>query len=277
MVIYKTINLVNGKFYIGQDSKNDSNYLGSGSLIKKAIKKYGRENFKKEILEHCQTKEELNKREIYWIEKLNTIEEGYNITTGGEGTVGYKFTEEQKNKMSQSHKGKKLTNEHKENIGIASKKRWSDLEYKENVKKAQKNGRSKLSIEDKILAESRRIETFNKNKHNYKFRNGQVNSIEHRLKISKSNTGKKMSKESRIKMKESKTLSYLVITGNNVFNIIGTDNLVKFALKNNIPERIILRARDKGKITEENIKDIICNSNNKNILNFEIQTIKNVR
>lgn len=277
MVIYKTINLVNGKLYIGQDSKNDSNYLGSGSLIKKAIKKYGRENFKKEILEHCQTKEELNKREIYWIEKLNTIEEGYNITTGGEGTVGYKFTEEQKNKMSQSHKGKKLTNEHKENIGIASKKRWSDLEYKENVKKAQKNGRSKLSIEDKILAESRRIETFNKNKHNYKFRNGQVNSIEHRLKISKSNTGKKMSKESRIKMKESKTLSYLVITGNNVFNIIGTDNLVKFALKNNIPERIILRARDKGKITEENIKDIICNSNNKNILNFEIKTIKNVR
>jgi group I intron endonuclease len=277
MVIYKTINLVNGKFYIGQDSKNDSNYLGSGSLIKKAIKKYGRENFKKEILEYCKTNKELNNREIYWIEKLNAIEEGYNITTGGEGTVGYKFTEEQKNKMSQSHKGKKLTNEHKENIGIASKKRWSDLEYKENVKKAQKNGRSKLSIEDKILAESRRIETFNKNKHNYKFRNGQVNSIEHRLKISKSNTGKKMSEESRIKMKESKTLSYLVITGNNVFNIIGTDNLVKFALKNNIPERIILRARDKGKITEENIKDIICNSNNKNILNFEIQTIKNVR
>ena len=44
MVIYKTTNLVNGKSYVGMDSKNDPNYLGSGKLLKRAVKKYGRES-----------------------------------------------------------------------------------------------------------------------------------------------------------------------------------------------------------------------------------------
>ena len=47
MIIYKTTNLVNKKIYIGQDSKNNPEYLGSGAIVKKAIKKYGKENFKK--------------------------------------------------------------------------------------------------------------------------------------------------------------------------------------------------------------------------------------
>jgi len=58
MIIYKTINIVNGKIYVGQDAHNNPNYLGSGYILKKAIEKYGRENFKKEILEECNTKEE---------------------------------------------------------------------------------------------------------------------------------------------------------------------------------------------------------------------------
>lgn len=87
MIVYKTTNLVNGKIYIGQDSKNNPNYLGSGYIFLKAFNKYGKENFKKEILEHCQTKEELNDKEIYWIEKLNSTNSkvGYNIATGGQG------------------------------------------------------------------------------------------------------------------------------------------------------------------------------------------------
>ena len=53
MIIYKTTKLINGKFYIGQDSYNNPNYVGSGFILLKAIKKYGRHNFEKIILESC--------------------------------------------------------------------------------------------------------------------------------------------------------------------------------------------------------------------------------
>jgi group I intron endonuclease len=85
MIIYRTTNLINQKFYIGKDTHNNPNYYGSGKKMKLAIKKYGKENFKKEILEICETKEQLNEREKYWIEKLNAINEGYNISLGGDG------------------------------------------------------------------------------------------------------------------------------------------------------------------------------------------------
>lgn len=85
MIIYKTTNLINDKFYIGKDAKNKKTYLGSGKLLKQAIKKYGKENFQKEILEYCIDLTHLDKREVYWINKYNAIEEGYNLTEGGTG------------------------------------------------------------------------------------------------------------------------------------------------------------------------------------------------
>lgn len=87
MIIYKTTNLINGKFYIGKDSKNDPNYLGSGYILKRSIKKYGRENFKKEILEKCNSEEHLNERERFWIAELKCRERSdcYNIGAGGDG------------------------------------------------------------------------------------------------------------------------------------------------------------------------------------------------
>lgn len=90
--IYLTTNLINGKIYIGKRTARtktieaDYKYLGSGKLIRRAIKKYGKENFKKEILEVC-TKENLSVREKYYIELYNcrNIETGYNIIEGGYG------------------------------------------------------------------------------------------------------------------------------------------------------------------------------------------------
>lgn len=85
MIIYKTTNLINKKFYIGKDTKNNPKYFGSGKKLKLAIKKYGIENFIKEIVEICDNLEQLNEREKFWIKELNAINEGYNISLGGDG------------------------------------------------------------------------------------------------------------------------------------------------------------------------------------------------
>ncbi len=85
MVIYKTTNLINNKIYIGQDSKNNPEYIGSGLQLLRAIKKYGKDNFKKEIVEECSSREQLDEREIFWINFYNSTNRhvGYNITEGG--------------------------------------------------------------------------------------------------------------------------------------------------------------------------------------------------
>jgi group I intron endonuclease len=100
MVIYKTTNLINGKIYIGQDSKNNSDYFGSGVMIKRAIKKYGKENFIKEIIDYAEDKNILDEKEIYWIDKFNAKDKniGYNISNGGNGCLGCKQSEETKEK-----------------------------------------------------------------------------------------------------------------------------------------------------------------------------------
>jgi len=88
--IYKTTNLVNGKIYIGQhkSSQFTREYLGSGDLVKRAIKKYGKENFQVELLEEVETKELMDEREIYWIKLYDAknIDIGYNISDGGFST-----------------------------------------------------------------------------------------------------------------------------------------------------------------------------------------------
>jgi group I intron endonuclease len=91
-LIYKITNSINNKLYIGKYTRKKfyettfNKYWGSGTLIKKEIKKYGIKNFKKEIIEYCKTNEELNKKEKYWIKTLNCITpNGYNITIGGVG------------------------------------------------------------------------------------------------------------------------------------------------------------------------------------------------
>lgn len=87
MIIYKTTNLITGKIYIGKDSKNNPNYLGSGVILERSIKKYGKEYFIKEILEYCTTINDLNDCEIKWISIYNSTDKeiGYNISFGGNG------------------------------------------------------------------------------------------------------------------------------------------------------------------------------------------------
>ena len=87
MIVYKITNTINGKIYIGKDTKNDPKYLGSGMLLAKAIQKYGKESFIKEIVEECNDPIMLAEREKFWISEFNSTNRqvGYNITDGGFG------------------------------------------------------------------------------------------------------------------------------------------------------------------------------------------------
>jgi len=144
MIIYKTTNLINNKFYIGKDARDNSNYYGSGLLLKRSIKKYGKENFIKETLEVCSTYDEMAEREIYWIRKLDArnLDIGYNLAEGGKGgCLGCKFSDEHKRKIgealkghvgsnpspearkkiSEGNKGKIVTEEHRDKLRIPIK------------------------------------------------------------------------------------------------------------------------------------------------------------
>lgn len=86
-IVYKTTNLINNKIYIGVDSKNDPRYLGSGKLLKRAIDKYGSQNFVKEILKEFTNLEEAFLYEKYLIDHLDAINSNryYNVKPGGKG------------------------------------------------------------------------------------------------------------------------------------------------------------------------------------------------
>lgn len=87
MYVYIVTDLTNEKQYVGASTKPyNSSYLGSGRLIKEAIKRSlnRHENFKKKLLEECDNKCQLNEREDFWIKKLNTLHpNGYNISRKG--------------------------------------------------------------------------------------------------------------------------------------------------------------------------------------------------
>lgn len=121
MQIYKITNLLNGKIYIGKDTTNDNNYFGSGLLIKRSIDKFGIENFKKEIIEECETNEILCEREKFWIKHFNStnLDIGYNISFGGDGgdiISNHPNRIEILNKISQSMKKRTFTDAHRENL-----------------------------------------------------------------------------------------------------------------------------------------------------------------
>jgi group I intron endonuclease len=104
--IYLTTNKINGKKYIGMcKNSHEKLYLGSGKILKESIKKYGKENFERIVLQECDTFEELSLAEEYWIKKYNAVEDDtfYNLTSGGfGGNSDYlkeywsKFTEEER-------------------------------------------------------------------------------------------------------------------------------------------------------------------------------------
>jgi group I intron endonuclease len=142
--IYKTINLITGDMYIGKHKSMymiDKRYKGSGKILKRAFKKYGKDNFKCEILEPvnnvptiCSSLEELNNSEKYYINLYDCVNNPkyYNLVLGGEGGDTVSNLTEQEKQTRSALISKKLKNfvwvynkETKEQLRILSE----ELEY----------------------------------------------------------------------------------------------------------------------------------------------------
>lgn len=167
--IYRIINLINNHDYIGKKKATTvdpllDNYFGSGVLIKKAINKYGLQNFKKEILENCLSLEEASLREVYWISKYK--KEGkayYNISPGLEGLpkenidinkeIIFQYKKHISNKIKENWKS--LTDEEYEARTANIKRGWENLssekkkEFREMRSSIQKKVCENISKEEK--------------------------------------------------------------------------------------------------------------------------------
>ena len=108
--VYITTCTVNNKQYIGSHKYDkqelDFKYIGSGKTLAKAIKKYGRNNFKCKVLEFCETRDELIEKERYYISLYNAVisENFYNIDDGRGNSHTYITDEITKQKLSERQK-----------------------------------------------------------------------------------------------------------------------------------------------------------------------------
>lgn len=203
--VYLTTNLINGKQYIGDHTINPDlkkYYLGSGKLIKKAIKKYGTQNFFKEILEWFSTKEEASNKEEKYIKlyKTHISQGGYNISRIGGKIINVIHSKNSIQKMSTSHKN--MSEKTKQKMRKPKSK-----QHRENMRKP----RSEEHKRNMSLSNIGELNPFYGKKH----------SEETRKKISKStskekhyNWGKKLLKETKQKISETEKRTKSKITIN---------------------------------------------------------------
>lgn len=193
-VIYLIKCLINNKIYIGQTTQKGDifdKYFGSGHNIKLAIKKYGKENFIKEVLCECSNKQELNEMEKFYIKKYNP---DYNIHEGGSGGAhdteayknrgkklkGLKRTPEQIENIRKSQQGKKLSNKHKNAISKGCKGKpgrkltKEEIEHQRQVHLGQKN-KNKGKTFDEIYNDPESLKQRIHNTLKEKYKNGYIN------------------------------------------------------------------------------------------------------
>jgi group I intron endonuclease len=212
-IIYKATNKINGKVYIGQTTQglhkrkskqiyDSKNKKYGGSIFLRAINKYKKENFLWEEVCKCFSREELDRKENFYINfyESNNLKLGYNLITG-RGRSGYKLSKETRNKISKKAKIRLSIPENNPMYG----KSISDICGIEISKKLKKYYLDKPG-------------TFTGKHHTKEFklkmsfsRTGPKNHFygknlteEHRSKISESNKGKYVSKETCKRISESK-------------------------------------------------------------------------
>ena len=205
--IYRITNKINGKTYIGQHKykKLDDSYMGSGKLIKRAQKKYGIENFEKEILySRIQYKTTADDVERFAIAKERALGKAeYNIADGGNGgnlgeEVNKKHSETCKGrhpsaetirKRSEAMKGHKVSEETRKKISEANKGRIISAEWRRKLSENHKGMEGKHFSEEskKKMSEAAK---------------GRVFSEETKRKLSEANKGKRRSEETKRKLSE---------------------------------------------------------------------------
>ena len=154
-----------GKFYIGLTGRTLSERAGENGVkyhgcpfFWSAIQKYGFENFKREILFNNLTKEEAEQKEIEMIAKYksNQKEYGYNIAIGGESNVGFKHTDQWKEKLRATNTGEgnpfygqKHTTETKKRMSDAAKNRTQ--EHRDKLRKAKSKKVCQVDINTGVI------------------------------------------------------------------------------------------------------------------------------
>lgn len=195
MIIYKAINKTNGKEYIGQTTrslgKRKSAHItaaltvGEDSYFYNALRKYGPDNFDWAVVDQCDTIEELNRLETYYIKKYDSFENGYNLNYGGGNR---QMSEETKRKISEAKKGKRHSEETKRKLSELNVGKRLSEETKKNMSKAQK-GRKHSEKTRKKIAETIR---------------GSKCSEGTKRRISEANKGKRYSEATKKKMSVAK-------------------------------------------------------------------------
>lgn len=136
-MIYKVENLINGKIYIGKTIRtlnerkleHINRMSHRKSYFHNALKKYGPSAFRWQIVEKDKDELELNVLEQHYIQYYKTkYPNGYNLTSGGEGVIGYVMTRRHRENLSKSMMGEKnhrfgkpLSKKHKRKISEANK------------------------------------------------------------------------------------------------------------------------------------------------------------
>ena len=141
--LYSVTHIKSNRLYIGWTSRPvkarwNAHCWDAANRKKKfyflrALQKYGKDSFKWEVIQHFPTSEEAQQSEIYWIEHLK--QNGillYNLTAGGEGSVGYKHSEEMRTKLG-FNKGKTFSEEWRHNISLAMSSRKLSKTHKEKL------------------------------------------------------------------------------------------------------------------------------------------------
>ena len=112
IVLYRAVSLVDGKMYIGKTigsfykrakrHNSNSNAYKYDCYFYNAIRKHGIDSFEWDILRICDNDKELEAWEQYYILYYDTYKNGYNMTLGGGGTIGYKPTKESNDKRKRA-------------------------------------------------------------------------------------------------------------------------------------------------------------------------------